>query len=87
MDDAELAPRTITMPDMFHSNYTFIMSEHVGRIHNKMLDFDSNSKMVHSSIDHRNYFQTSKGHVTWIIQKVNRIPAHCGVAYECLLAC
>ncbi len=22
---------------------------------------------THSSIDHRNYFQTSKGHVTWII--------------------
>ncbi len=29
-------------------------------------------------IDHQNYFQTSKGHVTWIIQKVNRIPTHCG---------
>ncbi len=36
----------------------------------------------HSSLDHRTYFQTSKGHVTWIIWKVNRIPMHCGVVYE-----
>ncbi len=36
----------------------------------------------HSSIDQRNYFQTSKVHMTWIIQKVNNIPMHCGVAYE-----
>ncbi len=28
------------------------------------------------------YFSTSKGCVTWIIQKVNRIPTHCGVAYD-----
>ncbi len=28
------------------------------------------------------YFHTSKGHVTRIIKKVNRIPTHCGVAYE-----
>ncbi len=34
------------------------------------------------SICHRTYFQTSKGHVTWIIKKANRIPTHCGVAYE-----
>ncbi len=33
-------------------------------------------------ICHLTYFQTSKGHVTWIIKKVNRIPMHCGVAYE-----
>ncbi len=39
---------------------------------------------IHSSINHRNYFQTSKGHMTWIILKVNRIPTHCGVAYECV---
>ncbi len=37
---------------------------------------------THSSIDHRTYFQTSKGHVTWIIWKVNSIPTHCGLAYE-----
>ncbi len=37
---------------------------------------------LHSSIDHRNYFQTSNCHVTWIIKKVNSIPMHCGVAYE-----
>ncbi len=36
----------------------------------------------HSSIDHWNYFHTSKGHVTWIVWNVNRIPMHCGVAYE-----
>ncbi len=36
----------------------------------------------HSSIDHRNEFQISKGHVTWIKEKVNRIPTHCGVTYE-----
>ncbi len=36
----------------------------------------------HSSLDHRTYFQTSKGHVTWIIWKVNRIHMHCGVVYE-----
>ncbi len=35
-----------------------------------------------SSIDLQKYFQTSKAHMTWIIQKVNRIPTHCGVAYE-----
>ncbi len=34
------------------------------------------------SICHRTYFHTSKGHVTWIIKNVNRIPTHCGVAYE-----
>ncbi len=34
----------------------------------------------HSSVDHRNCLQTSKGHVTWIIEKVNCIPTHCGVA-------
>ncbi len=34
------------------------------------------------SICHRIYFHTSKGHMTWIIKKVNRIPTHCGVAYE-----
>ncbi len=37
---------------------------------------------MHYSKDHRNYFQTSKGHVTEIIWKVNRIPTHYGVAYE-----
>ncbi len=31
------------------------------------------------SICHRPYFHTSKGHVTWIIKKVNMIPTHCGV--------
>ncbi len=36
----------------------------------------------HFSIDHRNYFQTSKEHVTWIILNVNGIPKDCGVAYE-----
>ncbi len=30
----------------------------------------------------RSFFQTSKGHVTWIIKKVNRIPTRCGVAYQ-----
>ncbi len=34
------------------------------------------------SIEHRNYFQTSKGHMTWIIWKINSIPTHYGVAYE-----
>ncbi len=34
------------------------------------------------SICHWTYFHTSKGHVIWIIKKVNRIPTHCGVAYE-----
>ncbi len=34
------------------------------------------------SICQRTYFHTSKGHMTWIINKVNRIPTHCGVAYE-----
>ncbi len=40
------------------------------------------------SICHWTYFHTSKDHMTWIIKKVNRIPTHCGVAYEsvCLLA-
>ncbi len=40
------------------------------------------------SICHWTYFHTSKGHVTWIIKKVNRIPTHCGVANEsvCSLA-
>ncbi len=40
------------------------------------------------SICHRTYFHTSKGHVTWIIKKVNIIPMHCGVACEsvCSLA-
>ncbi len=40
------------------------------------------------SICHQNYFQTSKDHLTWIIWKVNRMPTHCGVAYErvCSLA-
>ncbi len=39
-------------------------------------------------ICHRTYFHTSKDHMTWIITKVNRIPTHCGVAYErvCSLA-
>ncbi len=33
-------------------------------------------------------FRTSKGHVTWIIKKFNKISTHCGVAYEsvCSLA-
>ncbi len=35
-----------------------------------------------SCINHQNYFQTSKGHITWVIYKVNRIPMHCGVGYE-----
>ncbi len=39
---------------------------------------------MHLIIDHQNYFQTSKGHVTWIIWKVNSIPMHCDVAYECV---
>ncbi len=30
------------------------------------------------------YFHTSKGHMTWIIKKVNSIHTHCGVAYESL---
>ncbi len=34
------------------------------------------------SICHWIYFHTSKGHIAWIIKKVNRIPTHCGVAYE-----
>ncbi len=34
------------------------------------------------SICHRTYFHTSKGHVIWIIKKVNRISTDCGVAYE-----
>ncbi len=34
------------------------------------------------SIYHRTYFNTSKGHLTWFIKKVSRIPTHCGVAYE-----
>ncbi len=34
------------------------------------------------SICYRTYIHTSKDHVTWIIKKVNRIPTHCGVAYE-----
>ncbi len=34
------------------------------------------------SICHWTYFHTSKGHVTWIIKKVNRIPTLCGMAYE-----
>ncbi len=34
----------------------------------------------HSSIDHRNYFQTSKDHV--IIEIGNNIPTHWIVAYE-----
>ncbi len=40
------------------------------------------------SICHRTYFHTSKGHVTCIIKKVNKITPHCGVAYEsvCSLA-
>ncbi len=40
------------------------------------------------SICHRTYFHTSRGHMTWIIKNVNRIPTHCGVAYEsiCSLA-
>ncbi len=40
------------------------------------------------NICHRAYLQTSKGHVTWIIKKANRIPTHYGVAYEsvCSLA-
>ncbi len=28
-----------------------------------------NKQIVHSSIDHRNYFQVSKRHVIWIIYK------------------
>ncbi len=39
--DAELEPRNITMIDIFHSIYTFIISGHMGRIHNEMLDLDS----------------------------------------------
>ncbi len=34
------------------------------------------------SIFHQTYLHTSKGHVTWIIKKVNKIPTHCGVAYD-----
>ncbi len=30
-------------------------------------------------MDNQNYFQTSKGHITWIIYKVNGIPTQCGV--------
>ncbi len=37
---------------------------------------------LHSSIERHNYFQTSNGNMTWIIQNVNRILTHCGVAYE-----
>ncbi len=32
------------------------------------------------------YFHISKGHVTWIIKKVNRISTHCGVANESVSA-
>ncbi len=34
------------------------------------------------SICHLTYIHTSKGHMTGIIKKVNRIPTHCGVANE-----
>ncbi len=34
------------------------------------------------SICHQTYFHYSKGHVTWIIKKVNKIPTHCVVVYE-----
>ncbi len=34
------------------------------------------------SISHITYFHISKVHMTLIIKKVNRIPTHCGVAYE-----
>ncbi len=34
------------------------------------------------SFRHRTHLHTSKGHVTWIIKKVNSILTHCGVAYE-----
>ncbi len=37
---------------------------------------------THSSIDHRNYFQTSKIDVSCIMWKVNIIPTYCGVAYD-----
>ncbi len=33
-------------------------------------------------ICHCNYFQTSKDHMIWIINKVNRMPTHFGVACE-----
>ncbi len=39
-----------------------------------------------SCICHQNYFQTSKVYMTWIIWKVNRIPMHCGAAYESVLS-
>ncbi len=35
-----------------------------------------------ASICHQTYLRTSKSHVTKIIKKVNKIPIHCGVAYE-----
>ncbi len=47
-----------------------------------MLSKQASHNISPSSIDHRNYFQTSKGFVTLIIWKVNRILTHCGVAYE-----
>ncbi len=34
------------------------------------------------SMDNQNYFQTSKGYMTLIMEKVKSIPVHCGVAYE-----
>ncbi len=38
--------------------------------------------LTRPSICHQNYFQPSKGHVIWIMLKVNIIPMHCGVAYH-----
>ncbi len=43
---------------------------------------------VNPSICHQTYFHTSKGQVTWIIKKVNRISMHCGVTWlECGFLC
>ncbi len=62
-------PPNQRVPDFFHPlNLPEIMMPPLG-------DF-------HSSIDHQNSFQTSKCHMTWIIQKVNSIFMHYGVAFE-----
>ncbi len=60
--------------------------KHAAGIHISMC-MDPASLVVHFywtflRICHWTYFHISKGHVTWNIKKVNRIPTHCGVAYE-----
>ncbi len=61
-------------------------SDWMRRIHSPMIKLHPSPveflRWTLPSICHRTYFHTSKGHVTWIIKKVNRIPTHCGVANE-----